>query len=155
MQWCTLLLRSYCITVWRGVLHFTARGEDLQKLHVSIVRNLFCEFSDPNDCLFRSNSILKLADVYRYCVSVYMYKMLKLDSCPTLLTDLDLRINNHDHNTRNRNNFVPPFPRVDNIRLNFKYTFPIIWNEIPTEIRDAQSLSCFKRKLNRAFLDTY
>ena len=65
---------------------------------------------------------------------------------------LDLRVGDHDHNTRNRNNLIPPFARVENIRLNFKYLFPVVWNEIPVESKELHSLSSFKKELRQFFL---
>ena len=146
---------TYCITVWGGIFCCTHRGEELQMLQKAIVKNLFYEFSDPDACIFKTNRILKLDDIYRLYVSIYIYKVIKLDVHPVLLNDLELTINNHVYNTRNRNNFVQPFPRVENIRMNFKYMFPTIWNSIPTEVKDAESLSIFKKRSTCHFLSKY
>ena len=146
---------SYCIIVWGGIFCYTRRGEELQRLQTAIVRNLFYHFSSNNECIYRANSILKLIDIYKLYVSIYMYKLLKLDLYPTLADDLNLGTNDHIHNTRNRNNLVPPFPRVESIRLSYKYMFPTVWNEIPIHLRDARSLSLFKRGLIQYFLNQY
>ena len=146
---------TYCISVWGGVLCCTRRGDELQKLQTSIVKNLFNEFSSNNMCIFKTNEILKLIDVYKFYVSLYMYKILKLDLHPTLSNDLNLRINEHMYGTRNRENFVHQFPRTENIRINYEYMFPKIWNSIPSNIKDATSLSVFKKRLKQYFLDQY
>ena len=44
--------------------------------------------------------------------------MLKLHACDTLRDCPELEIPQHDHSTRNRNNFVNSFPHVDNFRCN-------------------------------------
>lgn len=146
---------TYCITVWGGLLYCTQRGEGIQSLQTRIVKNLFYQFTPYNICVFKANKILKLVDVYKLYVSMYMYKVINLGLCPTLSNNLDLRQFNHDHDTRNRSNLIPPYPRVENIRLNYKYMFPVIWNSIPNAIKQLNSLSGFKRKLIEHFLGQY
>ena len=36
---------------------YTHKGEELQCLQKAIVKNLFSDFSDPNVCIFKQNSI--------------------------------------------------------------------------------------------------
>ena len=84
-----------------------------------------------------------------------MFKIVKLGLYTMLRDYLDISEYTHEHSTRNRTNFIPPFPRVDNVRLNYKYTFPVIWNEIPNAIKDSNSLSIFKRDLKNYFLIQY
>jgi len=146
---------TYCISVWGGVFCCTRRGDELQALQTSIVKNLFNEFRSSDMCIFKENAILKLIDVYKFYVSLYMYKILKLDLHPTLSADLNLRISGHMYGTRNRDNFVHQFPRTENIRINYEYMFPNIWNSIPGNIKDAMSLSVFKKRLKQHFLNQY
>ena len=51
----------------------------------------------------------------------------------------------HMYETRYRGSLVVPFPRVDSIRMNFKYQFCNVWNDIPDNIRNATSLRIFKK----------
>ena len=120
---------TYCISVWGGIFCCTQRGEELHDLHKAILKNHFYEVN--NDvCIFKATSILKLIDVYKMYVSIKMFKLLQLGAYPTLLNDLYLRTNDHVFGTRNRGNLLLPFPRVENIRLNYKYMFSLCmeWN---------------------------
>ena len=146
---------SYCIVVWGGIFCCTGRGDELQCLHNRIVKNLFSKFFNDNICIFKANSILKLIDIYKMRVAVYIFKVLKLGFYPVLFNDLNFRTNNHLYNTRNIDNLVLPFPRVENIRINYKYMFPHIWNEIPIHIKELGNLRIFKKKLSEFLIDKY
>ena len=99
--------------------------------------------------------VLKLPDIHRLHVGLYMYKVVRMNACPTLQLNLDLRYPQHDYGTRNRNNPIVPFPRVDCIKINFQYQCTKIWSELPPAIRDSNSLGIFKRKLIEFFLAQY
>lgn len=138
---------SYCIVVWGGIFCCTGRGDELQRLHSRIVKNLFSKFFNDNICIFKANSILKLIDIYKMRVAVYIFKVLKLGSYPELFNDLNFRTNNHLYNTRNIDNLLLPFPRVENIRINYNYMFPHIWNEIPNHIKELGNLRIKKKTI--------
>ena len=146
---------AYCITVWGGVFCCTQRGEELQALQAAIVKNLFDEFRKDNECNFKANSILKLTDIYRLRVCVYMFKILKLGLYPSLLNDLNIGTSDHMYNTRNRSNLMQPFPRVENVRMNYQYMFPDIWNKLPTYLKELETVSSFKKRLINHFLIQY
>ena len=44
-----------------------------------------------------------------------------MNTCPNLESDLDLRIRDHCYNTKGNGLYAVPFPRVENIRINYKY----------------------------------
>ena len=39
----------------------------------------------------------------------------------------------HSHSTRYTSNLVVPFPRVNTVKINYKYQFVKIWNNLPNE----------------------
>ena len=84
-----------------------------------------------------------------------MFKVVKLNQVPTLQLNLDLTYPNHGYETRNRNDPLCPFPRVTSIRLSFKYQCVNIWNEIPDNIKETNSLKNFKKRLTQYFIDQY
>ena len=72
-----------------------------------------------------------------------------------LLASLDLRIENHGHNTRSQQSYELPFPRVDAIRYSYKYQFIKIWNDIPQNIKGSNTVRRFKKDLISHFIDSY
>ena len=153
---CIYSLVSYCITVWGGIFCCTSKGTDLQKLHTRIVNNLFHHHStDGNNCLFKNFKILKLKDLYVFHACIYMFKVVKLNICPSLQSTLDLRIRDHCYHTRGNDLYVVPFPRVENLRVNYKYQFISLWNDLPAEIKNVNKLSIFKKSLMQYMLQAY
>ena len=152
---CVYATFSYCIGTWGGILLCTHRGDSLIKLQKKIVKTLFSKFCHDDTCLFRKNRILKLQDVYRFRVSVFMYKVMILSELPTLREDLLLEFPQHSHLTRSSGSLLTPFPRVEAIRMSYKYQFVQVWNEIPSTIRESRSLKLFRKSLVDNMLNTY
>ena len=152
---CVYSTITYCVCAWGGILHCTQRVDSLSKSHARIVKNLFGKFYDNPRCLFKELKILKLKDIYTLYAAIYMFKIRKLNLYPTLQNNLDLQTPEHDHLTRNRNKFLLPFPRIDSVRINFKYQITRIWNELPEVLKNIDKLSTFKKRLTKHLLDTY
>jgi len=152
---CIYSIISYCIIIWGGILQSTRKGLELENIHTKIIENLFAHHINLNECLFKTIKLLKLKDIHILCVGLYMYKIVKLNECPTLQANLDLTQPEHQYNTRSRSNFKLPFPRVENIRVNYKYQFVNIRNKIPNYVKDKNTLNSFKRALKSYLLGKY
>jgi hypothetical protein len=148
---------SYCIVVWGGVLACSQRGSNLERIQKRLINNLFGKFfrDQSFENIIKQIEILKLVDIFKFRVGCIMYKMLNEQKFPALLAFIDPHTANHIHNTRNVNRFVLPFPRVENIRLNFKYQFLKVWNEIPIEIKSKTSHISFKSAYRGYLLSLY
>ena len=68
---------------------------------------------------------------------------------------MTLREPEHSHFTRNRDSLVTPFPRVDNVKINYKYQCISIWNALPNHVKSETSLSKFKKSLSKYFIELY
>ena len=152
---CVFSTVNYCLAVWGGAILCTHQCDRTFKIHKRIVRNLFFKHFKTSSCLFRSVRLLKLDDIYKFSVSVYMFKMLKLSMYPSLKNSLNLTEPEHLYPTRNRLNYNLPFPRVDSIRINYKFQFTNVWNELPVHIKDQSTLGSFKRSLKEYLLEGY
>ena len=84
-----------------------------------------------------------------------MFRMIQLDEFPSLLQNLNLTYPDHGYATRNRDPVITPFPRIEAIRMNFKYQFANIWNQVPDEIKISPSLKSFKKSLTEFYLRSY
>ena len=133
----------------------THRGDDVITLHRKIVNNIFKKFSQPGACCFKSNGLLKITEIYKLRAATYMYRVLKLNEIPELRRVLQLQLPDHNHDTRNSDMLVPPFPRIEALRMNFQHQFINIWNEIPIIIKEKPSLSSFKYSLKHHFINQY
>ena len=62
-------------------------------------------------------------------------------------SNLILQSEIHNYNTRGSSKIRPPFPGLKKCQKSFFHVGISIWNEIPLEIKSANSLPFFKRKL--------
>ena len=100
-------------------------------------------------------NILKLKDLHSFYAGIYMFKILKLNQCPTAQANLNLNFYEHGYDTRNRNNPITPFPRVNAVRINYNFQFVESWNNIPDDIKSLNSLSRFKSAYMKYFVNNY
>ena len=153
---CIYSIICYGITVWGGILQCTTKGRELEDLHSRIIKNLFQHHcKNSNESIFKSMEILKLVDIHKQRASFYMYKIVKENKCPTLQTNMELRQPEHGHDTRSRNKYILPFPRVINIKSNYKYQLPNIWNNLPDQLKNIERFSTFKKHLKTYFISKY
>jgi hypothetical protein len=112
------------------------------------MKNLFSQFInfDSVDDLYKAIGILKFNDVHKLRVATYMYKMVQKGMHERLLATLDLRLPDHQYETRYSDEYVLPYPRVEALRMNYIYQFTKIWNSVPTNIKRELTIKAFKRK---------
>ena len=103
--------------------------------------------SDVDRCIFKSVNILRMKDVYTFYVCVRMFKVIKVNISPSLQSTRDMRVRDHPYDTRGGELYYVPFPRVENVRVNYKYQFIVIWNSLPPALKNINELTGFKRRL--------
>ena len=150
---CVYSVAMYGIAVWGGALICNHRADSLIRLQRHILENLFSKFFS-DDINFHAK-ILKIEDVYRLRVAIYMFRILVLNELPILKRCLLLSQAPHTYGTRNASDLRLPYPRTEVIRLSYKYQFVNVWNSIPERIRLLPSLKQFKRALTDHFLSRY
>ena len=84
-----------------------------------------------------------------------MFKMLKLGHLPFILATINPTINQHNYETRQRSDFMLPFPRTQCIRESFQYQILDCWNKLDPEVRNLDSLSAFKKACHQFYLQQY
>ena len=99
--------------------------------------------------------LLKLPDIHKLCIGIYMFKIVRLNQCPTLQSNLILDYPSHQHDTRARGDLVLPSTRVDALRINYVYQCKDIWNKIPIEIKSCKTLNAFKKQFTAHLLNRY
>ena len=99
--------------------------------------------------------MLKLPDIHRFYVALYMYRVIEQRECPTVGACLGLIYPSHECNTRNSNNIVPPFPRVECIRSNYEFQFVGFCNSVPEYIKKSPNIRKFKTAFRDFILGSY
>ena len=135
---------SYCNIIWASTFHTHLKPiVSLQKKAIRIVNN--SNFLAHTLELFYYSKILKIEDIHNYIIGAYMFKN----------HDFPIFSINHSYNTRHRNDLVPLFQRLVQTQNSIHFAGPIIWNDIPTEIKSLDELHMFKTKLKNHLLDKY
>ena len=94
----------------------------------------------------------KCNERFEYHTSVLIYKCVN-NLVPNYLDNI-FKINSevHSHNTRNCKNLHINKTGNDSGMRKFGYRGSVIWNRIPTEIKDSNSLGTFKTQYKRSLL---
>ena len=98
---------------------------------------------------------LKLKDIHSFYVGVYMFRAIVLNECPSISGSLNISYPPHNYGTRSANSLIPPFPRVESIRLNYEHQFCKIWNGIPDHVKTCSNVRSFKREFKNYLFSFY
>ena len=88
-----------------------------------------------------------------YFFSTQMYKCIQGDA-PVWLTNRILMVNeNHDIVTRyaSQKNVVIPRPNLESFRKSFQYQGAVVWNGLPSYLKEASSLDIFKKMYKQMY----
>ena len=135
----------YCNIVWSNTFSCHKRNLiTLQKRAVRLINNVPIDYH-TNDLFYR-NKLLKLEDVNRFFLGVYMFKNSnkynQISSC-------------HNYNTRNQNDLVFANQRLALTQHSIHFVAPRNWNQIPVDIKISETLYQFKRKYKYFLLSSY
>ena len=138
-----------------GLMHIAHALTSLEyyrkKLRI-ITQSHYLAHTNP---LFSKLKLLKLDDLYKHQLGIYMYKSTK-GLLPDSISSMLIRIHNvHDHNFRNQNGYYIQHVRTNCRKFTIHYTGPIFWNTLPQQLREAVSENQFKRKLKEFLLSRY
>ena len=136
----------YCTSIWGGTYtSYLKPLEVLQKRCIRLVTNSpYLAHTDP---LFKRNGLLKLSDIYKFKIATYAYK-----NRNSIQSDY---LRPHDHNTRFRSDLLPHYERLATTSQSLHYVLPNIWNTIPTDIKNSESVFIFKRNYKRFLISFY
>ena len=152
---CIYSVLSYCKGVLGGVSQCTSRCDDISRIHREIVKNMFLKFFINSFCIFRETRIFKIDDNYKLTAASYMYNILKHYKYPTLRSSVYMLYPSHNNHTRNNTDMLLPYPKVEAIRINFRYQFVKVWRRIPEYIKCQRTCASFKNALTDYFLSQY
>ena len=124
----------YNIEIWGGT--FPCHLESLHVIQKRIVRIIAGEppLSHSNP-IFHDLKILKLTDIYRFKLAVYMFN--NRENYPA----------QHSLNTRSRDMPVSIFHRLTTTQHDLYFMGPKIWKELPRHLTEISRFGEFKNKL--------
>ena len=135
---------SYNIIVWGSA--YPTHLDPLIIQHKRTIRTI-CDagYRDHTDPLYKKLGILKVEDVHKLQLLVYMHRdCSKGNYGPT-----------HNLNTRNRNLARPSDFFKSGTRHAVSYAGPEAWNSLPQSLREIRSVSSFKKSVKAHVLSLY
>ena len=138
---------NYCIEIWGS----TARCPIgklvlLQKRAVRIVKDV--HYLHHTDELFNEMNLLRLNDIYRFNIGLYMYKSLEcVDYDVDLCNYVNGNWNRHAYPIRNADAITLPRYRCESSKCDITYVASKFWNDLPIEIKSSEPVGKFKRAL--------
>ena len=136
---------NYCPIIFGGAYNSHLRPlEVAQRKCIRII--CFADRQSNADYLFADLKLLKFEDIYKLNLGIYMYKNTQFRSS---------FINDNIYNTR-YSSLTPNFQRLSlTQRQSVAYQGPVVWNEIPIDVRNRRSLKAFKKHYKRFFISCY
>ena len=135
---------TFNVIVWGGI--FKTHLIPLITMHKRIIRTICFEGKyEHSSPLFHKLGLLKFVDVYFYFMGIHMHRAVQAGQYSVT----------HQVNTRNRNNAVPQFHRLQTCQHAVSYSGPTIWNKIPIYIRNIDSIAMFKKSLKSHLINQY
>jgi hypothetical protein len=148
----------YGLLIWGGTCQSSFRYKKICKWQDKIIRNLFGRINDfpmQIDRLYKSIGILRLQDLYKLRTCHFVYRILNENVAPFLLVRILGLIKCHTHDTRCKDHFMLPIPKVKAVKFNFIYRGLSMWNALPSDLKELNSEHLFKSKYRKILLDSY
>ena len=143
---------NYCNLVWGSA--YTNTLYPLVILQKKCIR-LICktEYLKPTNPLFKSTKLLKLSQIWEVNCAKFVYNCFNLSAYSNFKDTMIFNSQIHQYNTRISNDVRPPSERLELCRRSFVVTGINIWNDLPNEIKHANSMHYFKSKIKKRILD--
>ena len=107
--------------------------------------------------LFKENNLMNVKSIHKYSLLINIYKIIKNNFIPSILSKIHNTIVNHQHNTRlnetNYNFIRPIFYRLSSGQSSFLYQSIHFWNLLPNEIKSINRFTTYKFKLKKHILN--
>ena len=116
----------------------------------------FCKFDEHSSPLFKQTNILKLFDLIKFQISIFMYKFHK-NRLPAVFDSYFLSISKvHNHSTRlsSTHAYALPKARTNNGKFTIKFIGAKVWNALDADLKTL-SFRTFKARLKENFTLNY
>ncbi|KAJ8038193.1 hypothetical protein HOLleu_19201 [Holothuria leucospilota] len=145
---------SYCNIVWGNTYPtYLNRIYLLQKKAIRLITN--SNYCASTNRLFFHLKTLNIFDVYRYQVSIFMYKYVN-ESLPIVFDNyFNLNRDYHHYPTRKSDNFHVSRFCTQAFNRSLYVMGPKFWNNLNNDIKNSKSLGIFCRNLKKHILQRY
>ena len=133
----------YGIEIWYGIIQLN--DERVFKLQKKSIRAINClPYASHTNDYFKSMNLLKLEDLYKQRVLLYMYKSELIHNTIT-----------HDYSTRNAHNITLPLFNKSKSQRTIFYKGIVYWNNLPANLKNLRSENMFKNAMKSMLIGEY
>ena len=144
----------YCNIVWGGASQIALNSlVCLQKRMLRLIS--YSMYRAPSSPLFKKFGILKLQDIHKYQVYIFMYKF-KHNMLPVSCSNLiHFKVDAERYNFRKENEFVMIKYQTEIRKKGISVLGPTLWNNLQDFVKQSCSVAVFKSRLMRTLTDCY
>lgn len=145
----------YALEAWyHAPSYVTNRVDVLQKRAVRCVNKL--PFHEHTGEYFRRMNLLRLNDLFKYSMAVYIFKTININEYDPRLSGVLRSFQGiHDHTTRHNYNYILPIYNRVTSQAAVEFSSVKIWNNIPIIIRSVTNLISFKKHFKTFICNNY
>lgn len=145
---------EYCST-----LYLNCTKEKLSKLQLLQNRAmriiLKCDYRTHRIDMLNDLGWMSISQRIRYNTLVMIFKINHGLVPPYMHNNITLNSDIHSYNTRNRNNFRLPLPKTEQVKFNIFYYGLKMFNELPSQMKNIDSLNVFKKECAKYIKQTF
>ena len=137
---------KYCPLVW--MFHSREVNQRINRLHERALRLVYSDYISTFEHLLEKDDSCTVHHSNLHFLSIELYKVVN-DLTTNIFSDIFLR-NNQEVSLRSQNYFALPRVRTESCGKGaLRYLGPLIWNIIPSEIKNVSSLNKFKKQIRQ------
>ena len=131
------------------MLHSRCNNNKIKHLHERCLRLIYCDKNSSYEELLEKDGSVSIHHRNIQNLAIEMYKV-KSELDPMIAANVFTTIPENHYNLRNYNGFRLPFARaVYHGTESISYLGPKIWDIVPIELKNAQSLNSFKKSIRK------
>ena len=147
---------DYCLTVWGHCANKYIK--QLQKLQNRLARVITNNFNRDVSSSHIINTLgwMSVKQRFEYLMGCYMYKCLNNDNHNSVIPSFNFISNVHSYNTRLHasKSLAIPLPKTEYFKHSLSYRGSVIWNNIPSNVKNNSTSFTFKKQYKSIILNT-
>ena len=145
---------SYCNIVWAS--NYPTNLERLVKLQKRAVRIISQRGkTDHTSPLFKSLKILKVTEINILQTSIFMFKLSRHLVPKQFLHYFSFNMDIHNHYTRSHQHYHLQCSKTNSRKFSIKFRGPIVYNNVPSYIKDVSNVYRCKQLLKSFLIAKY
>ena len=143
----------YCNIIWGNTYRIT--NNKLMLIQKRLIRIITSSpYRAHTGPLFFANKLLNVYDINNYTIGIFIYRCMH-ESLPDLFDNFFMTNRDfHGRELRDADDLYTPYARLDIRRFTIRIHGAKLWNNLPAQIRNSDSIHIFKRRLRSHIIES-